>query len=137
MDNWTDWTDPASKTHLISHKTVKREGNVVVCDEEEVAGGFRVRHVDKYTFFPKEKVTEEIVEGPISGGFVLTLNETPRGTRLDWSFDVKPETLRFRIVGALRGNSIMQGIADEYCRQLAEYAEKREQTKSHRETVLA
>lgn len=128
VDNWTDWSDPKSKTHMLSHKTVKREGNVVTCLEEEIAGGYRVKHTDKYTFYPKEKVTEDIIEGPISGHWELTLKENPEGTMLDWRFDVKAETLRFKILGALRGKSIMQGIADEYCRQLAEYAETRQRS---------
>ncbi len=123
VDNWTQWADPSSKTHLLRHETVKRDGNVVVCLEEEMAGGYRVKHTDKYTFYPEDRVVEEIIEGPISGRFELTLKENPEGTMLDWTFDVKAETLKFRIIGALRGRSIMQGIADEYCRQLAEYAE--------------
>ncbi len=128
VDNWTEWADPKSKTHMLSHKTVKREGNVVTCLEEEIAGGYRVRHTDRYTFYPKDKVVEEIIEGPISGRWELTLKEGPEGTMMDWAFDVKPETLRFTILGALRGKSIMQGIADEYCRQLAEYAETQQRS---------
>ncbi len=128
VDNWTGWTDPSSKTHLIVHKTLKREGNVVVCLEEEMAGGYRVKHTDRYTFYPKDKVVEEIIEGAISGRWELTLKEHPEGTAIDWNFDVKAETLRFKLLGALRGKSIMQGIADEYCRQLGEYAERQEKT---------
>ena len=137
VDSWPGWTDPSSKTHLLSHKTLKREGNVVVCLEEEVAGGYRVKHTDRYTFYPKDKIVEEIIEGPISGNFVLTLKDEAGGTRLDWTFDVKPETLRFRIIGALRGNKIMQGIADEYCRQLAEYSETKEESGRRKEQILA
>jgi polyketide cyclase/dehydrase/lipid transport protein len=137
VDNWTDWTDPNSKTHLLSHKAVKREGNVVVCLEEEIAGGYKVKHTDRYTFYPKDKVVEEIIEGPISGSFELTLKENPEGTMLGWSFDVKAETLRFRILGALRGKSIMQGIAEEYCRQLAEYAETQQRSLVSRKPIPA
>ncbi len=122
---------------MLSHKTVKREGNVVVCDEEEIAGGYRVSHTDKYTFYPKDRVVEEIVEGPISGGWTLTLQPTTEGTRIDWTFDIKPETLRFKILGALKGRSIMQGIADEYCRQLAEYAEAQERASPRKELIPA
>ena len=39
---------------------------------------------------------------------------------LDRTFEVKPETIRFKIIGALEGREIIQGIADEYCRQLME-----------------
>ncbi len=123
VDSWTRWTDPSSKTHLIVHKTVKREGNVVVCLEEEMAGGYRVKHTDRYTFYPKDKVVEEIIEGPVSGRWEMTLKDHPEGTTIDWNFDIKPESLRFKIIAPFRGRSIMQGIADEYCRQLGEYAE--------------
>ncbi len=126
VDNWTKWTDPNSKTHLLVHKTVKREGNVVVCLEEEMAGGYRVKHTDRYTFYPKDKVVEEIVEGPVSGRWEMTLKDHPEGTTIDWNFDIKPESLRFKIIAPFRGKSIMQGIADEYCRQLGVYAEKQE-----------
>ena len=103
MDNWTDWADTKSKTYMLSHKTVKREGNVVTCLEEEIAGGYRVKHTDRYTFCPKDKVVEEIIEGPISGRWELTLKESPEGTMLDWAFDVKPETLRFKIIAPIKG----------------------------------
>ena len=137
VDNWPQWTDPTSKTHMLSHKTLKRERNVVVCLEEEVAGGYRVKHTDKYTFYPKEKLVEEIIEGPISGNVVITLKDEREGTRLAWALDIKPETLRFRLIGALRGKKIMQGIADEYCRQLAEYSEKREGSAIRNEQIPA
>ena len=137
VDNWPRWTDPASKTHMLSHKTLTREGNVVVCLEEEVAGGYRVKHTDRYTFYPKDKIVEEIIEGPVSGNFVLTLNDEEGGTRLDWTFDVRPENLRFRIIGALRGKKIMQGIVDEYCRQLAEYSETIEGSVIRKEQIPA
>ena len=87
VDNWTKWTDPFSKTHLLSQETLRRDGNVVVCLEEEIAGGYRVKHTDKYTFYSKDRVVEEIIEGPISGRFELTLREMRDGTMLDWTFD--------------------------------------------------
>jgi hypothetical protein len=73
-------------------------------------------------------VVEEIIEGPISGGWELILKEQAEGTILDWTFEVKVETLRFKIIGALKGRSIIQGVADEYCRQLAEYAEEQQKS---------
>jgi hypothetical protein len=137
VDNWTDWSDPKSKTHMLSHKTIKREGNIVTCIEEEIAGGYKVKHTDKYTFYPKDKVTEDIIEGPVSGHFELTLKDDPEGTMLDWAFDVKPETLRFKIIAPLRGKSIMQGIATEYCRQLAEYAEIQQRSMAAKKPIPA
>ena len=137
VDNWTDWADPESKTHMLSHKTVKREGNVVTCLEEEIAGGYRVKHTDRYTFYPKDKVVEEIIEGPISGRWELTLKENSEGTMMDWAFDIKPESLRFKIIAPIRGKSIMQGIADEYCRQLSEYAETQQRSILSRKPIPA
>jgi hypothetical protein len=123
MESWSNWGDKTRKTHLISHKIVSRDGNTVVCDEEEVAGGYRVKHRDRYTFYPKDKLEEEIIEGPVSGGFALTLTETPQGTRMDWRFRLQPKTLQFKLVGFFNGKNIVQGIADEYCKQLSDYAE--------------
>ena len=50
------------KTHLLSHNVISHEGNVTVCDEDEVAGGFKVQHRDRYTLYPKEKLVEEIIQ---------------------------------------------------------------------------
>lgn len=137
VESWPSWADVNSRIHMLSHKPVKREGNVVVCEEEEIAGGYRIKHVDKYTFYPKDKVVEEIVEGPMSGTWVLNLKEVVEGTRIDWSFDVKAETSRFKIVGLFKGRQVMQGVADEYCRQLAQYAEAEEMASRRKEQVLA
>ena len=131
VDNWHKWaSDTTSKTHMISHKIVQRESNnVLVCDEEEIVGGYRIKHRDRYTFYPKERITEEIIEGPISGIFDLRVIETSdRGTtKLIWDFDVKAKSLKFKIIGLFKGRSIVQGVANEYCRQLAEYAEVQQQ----------
>jgi carbon monoxide dehydrogenase subunit G len=112
---------------MLSHKTVQRESNnVVVCDEEEIVGGIKIKHRDRYTFHPKDRVTEEILEGPVSGMFDLRLTDTDEGTRIDWDFDVKAESLKFKIIGIFGGIRILQGVADEYCRQLAQFAESLE-----------
>ena len=42
---------------------------------------------------------------------------------MEWSFRLTPKTLRFKIVGFFNGRKIVQGIADEYCKQLSDYAE--------------
>jgi hypothetical protein len=130
VDNWHKWaSDKTSKTYMMSHKTVHRESNtVVVCDEEEVTGGYRIKHRDRYTFYPKERITEEIIKGPISGIFDLRLIEiSNQETKLIWDFDVKAESLKFKIIGLFKGRSIVQGVANEYCRQLAQYAEVQQQ----------
>lgn len=129
MDNWDKWaSDKSSDAYLIRHKTVKQETDgVVICDEEEVDAGYRIRHTDKYMFYPaKDRLTEEVLDGPIAGTtFDLRLTEIEGGqtTRIEWQFNVKPATLKFRLVGLLRGRSIVQKVAESYCRQLADYAE--------------
>lgn len=123
MESWSEWGDETRKTHMISHNIVSREGNIAVCDEDEVAGGFRAKHRDRYIFHPKDKLEEEIIEGPVRGGFSLTLTDTSEGTRLDWSFWLTPRTLGYKIIGFFNGRKIVQGIADEYCKQLSDYAE--------------
>jgi hypothetical protein len=115
---------------MISHKTVQRvSSNVVVCDEDEVVGGLRIQHRDRYTFYPKDRITEEIIEGPLSGMFDLRLSENKDGTTIKWDFDVKAESLKFKIIGLFSGTRMLQGVADEYCRQLAQYAESLEANK--------
>lgn len=132
VDNWHKWaSDASSKTHMISHKTVQRESNnIVVCDEDEIVGGLRIQHRDRYTFYPKNRVTEEILEGPLSGMFDLRLSENDNGTKIDWDFDVKAKSSKFKIIGIFSGTRILQAVADEYCRQLAQYAESLETKKS-------
>lgn len=126
VDNWDKWAfDKASNAYMISHKTVQRESsNVVVCDEEEVVAGYRIKHRDRYTFYPKERVTEEIIQGPIIGNFDLRLTEIDKvQTKLVWDFNVKAESLKFKIIGLVKGKSIVQAVANDYCRQLGQYAE--------------
>ncbi len=126
VDNWDKWAfDKTSNAYMISHTTVQREShNVVVCDEEEVVGGYRIKHRDRYTFYPKDRVTEEIIQGPISGYFDLRLTEIDKAqTKLVWDFNVKAESLKFKIIGLVKGKSIVQAVANDYCRQLGQYAE--------------
>jgi hypothetical protein len=124
MESWPKWGDETRKTHMISHKILSRDGNIAICEEDEVAGGFRAKHKDRYVFYPKDKLEEEIIEGPVSGGFSLKLTDVSEGgTRLDWSFWLSPKILKYKIVGLFNGKNVVQGICDEYCRQLAEYAE--------------
>jgi hypothetical protein len=64
----------------------------------------------------------------MSGTFDLRLIVTSDlGTKLIWDFDVKAESLKFKVIGLFRGRSIVQCVANEYCRQLAEYAEIQQQ----------
>ena len=130
VDNWDKWaSDKSSDAYLISHKTVKRESDsVVICDEEEVDAGYRINHTDKYTFYPEEhRLSEDVLDGPIAGTtFDLRLTEIEDGqttTRIEWQFNVKPTTLKFKLIGLFRGKTIVQKVAESYCRQLAEYAE--------------
>ena len=129
LEDWPRWADPQSKTHILSHKVLQREGNTALVDEEGIAGGYRIRHTDKYTFYPKHKLTEDVVKGPMSGSWTLTLQDTEDGTTINWSFDVKPETRMFWLLSLFRGRKILQGVCNEYCRQLSEYAEVVERTR--------
>jgi hypothetical protein len=130
VDNWDKWaSDKSSDAYLISHKTIKRESDsVVICDEEEVDAGYHIKHTDKYTFYAQEhRLTEDVLDGPIAGTtFDLRLTEIGNGqttTRIEWQFNVKPTTLKFKIVGLFRGKTIVQKVAESYCRQLVKYAE--------------
>ena len=139
VDNWDKWaSDKSSDAYLISHKTIKRESDsIVICDEEEIDAGYRIRHKDKYTFYPEEhRLTEDVLDGPIAGTtFDLRLSEIENRqiTRIEWRFDVKPTTVKFKLVGLFRGKTIVQKVAESYCRQLAKYAEtiQRQHKKDH------
>ncbi len=115
----------------------------MVCDEEEVDAGIKIKHRDRYTFFPKNRLTEEVLDGPITGStFDLRLiddnsnsgydnyhDDLKQTTKLVWDFTIKPTSLKLRIIGLLRGRSIVQRVADDYCRQLGQYAETLEKQK--------
>jgi len=123
LESYPRWGDSTRKTRMVSQRIVSREGNVVVCDVEEVVSGIRSKHRDRFTLYPKDRIEEEIIEGRLGGRFVLTLTETPQGTCIDWNFHVTSKSLTGRVLGLFGGKKLVQGGADEYCRQLAEYAE--------------
>jgi len=122
-DSWPKWGDSTGFYHMNSIKIVSREGNSVVCDEDEVANGRHVKHRDRITFYPKEKVQGDVIEGPDVGVWSASLTQTPKGTRIDLSMDMAPKTLLFKIGFRLNGKKVVQRIADEWCKQLSDYAE--------------
>jgi len=123
LESYPKWGDSTRKSRMVSQRIVSREGNVVVCDVEEVVSGIRSKHRDRFTLYPKDRIEEEVIEGRLGGRFVLTLTETTQGTRIDWNFHVTSKNLMGSILGLFVGRRMVQGAADEYCRQLAEYAE--------------
>jgi len=123
LESWPKWSDSTSKNHVISNKIVSREGNSVVCDTDEVANGLHVKHKSKMTFYPKEKITAEIIEGPDIGFWSWNITETPQGTRIDLSMDVEPKSLMFKIGFRINGKKALQAMADETNKQLSDYAE--------------
>ena len=123
LESWPKWSDSSSKVRVISNKIVSREGNSVVCDTDEIASRLHVKHRGRITFYPKEKVTEEVIEGPDIGFWTWNFTETPQGTRLDMSMDVEPKSLMFKIGFRINGKKTLQAMADEYNRRLSDYAE--------------
>ena len=86
----------------------------MLCHEEEIVGGYRIKHRDRYTFYPTERIAEEIIKGPISGGFDLRPTKiSDRETKLIWNLDVKAESLKFKIIGLLKGMSMVRGLATD------------------------
>jgi len=123
LESWPKWSDSTSKNRVISNKIVSREGNSVVCETEEVANGLRVKHKGRITFYPKEKATEEMTEGPDIGFWTWNFTETPQGTRIDLNMDVEPKSLMFKIGFRINGKKALQSMADEINKQLSDYAE--------------
>ena len=124
LENWPKWVDSTRKTRIISQKIVSREGNTVVLDVEEVVNGSHGKHSERVTFYPKEKIEGVFVTGPLRGSNSMSCTETPQGTRIDMSFDVAPSNIVYRILGFFMNfKKMLQGVTDEYCKQLSDYAE--------------
>ena len=123
LESWPKWSDGTSIYHINSIKIVSREGNSVVSDTDEVSNGLRVKHRDRITFYPKEKITGEILEGPDIGIWTWSFTETPQGARIDLNMDLEPKTLLFKIGFRINGKKVGQAMADEYNKQLSGYAE--------------
>ncbi len=103
VEGWPSWASPNTKNRVISHPIVSREGNVVVCDEYEQAGLIRTRHRDRYTLYPTERLEEEIIQGDVAGGIILTLKSTQEGTLVHVDADVLPRNMWARFLSALLG----------------------------------
>ena len=123
LESWPKWFDSTSKNYMNSIKIVSREGNSVVCDEDEVSNGLRVKHRDRMTFYPKEKITGEVLEGPDIGSWSWSFTETTQGTRIDLNMDMEPKTLMFKIGFRINGKKALQAFADNYNNRLSDYAE--------------
>jgi hypothetical protein len=124
VESYPKWADSTKKTRIVSVKIVSREGNSVVCDGDELLGGRHAKHRGRLTFYPKEKVEEEFMTGPIRGTMSLSCTETPQGTRIDMGFDVEPKSLGLKLYGFFANEKkMLEGIADEYCKQISDYAE--------------
>ena len=125
FESYPKWADSSKKTRMVSIKIVSREGNTVVCDCDELARGRHVKHRDKVTSYPKEGRQEsEFINGALRGTTSLSCTETPQGTRIDFGFDVEPNTLGLKMFGLFTSlQKLLQGITEEYCRQLSDYAE--------------
>ena len=55
---------------------------------------------------------------------VCDADETPQGTRIDMGFDVEPNSVGLKLYGLFANEKkMLEGIADEYCKQLSDYAE--------------
>ena len=124
FESYPKWADSTRKTRMISCKIVSREGNTVVCDVEEVVNGRHAKHRERDTFYPKEKIEGEFIDGPLRGTTSMSCTETPRGTRIDLSFDVVPRNIAYNILGLFMNfKKMLQGVTVEYCKQLSDYAE--------------
>jgi hypothetical protein len=124
FESYPKWADSTKKTRMVSCKIVSREGNTVVCDVDELVGGHHGKHRDKITLYPKDRCDSEFISGALRGTTSWSCTETPQGTRIDMSFDVEPNTLGAKMLGLFTSlQKMLQGIAEEYCKQLSEYAE--------------
>ena len=124
LESWPKWADSTRKTRMVTQKIVSREGNTIVLDVEEVVNGSHGKHRERVTFYPKEKIEGEFLTGPLRGSNSMSCTETSQGTRIDMSFDVVPSNVVYGIVGFFMNfKKMLQGVTDEYCKQLSDYAE--------------
>jgi hypothetical protein len=124
LESYPKWADSTRKTRIVSVKIVSREGNTVVCDVDELVGGHHAKHRGRLTFYPKEKWEEEFMTGGMRGSMFVSCAETPQGTRIDMGFDAEPNSIGFKLLGLFMSEKkMMEGIANEYCKQLSDYAE--------------
>jgi hypothetical protein len=62
--------------------------------------------------------------GALRGSGSMSCTETPQGTRIDMGFDVEPNSVGLKLYGLFANEKkMLEGIADEYCKQLSDYAE--------------
>ena len=102
----TDYSekDPSIAKHIRSRRVVKREGNVVYLEDEQLDPAVPNRR-SKITLYPPNKWIGQF-EGSIwQGTGTYTLAKHPEGTKLTIVFDMKsmqrdfsPDKLRIRVI---------------------------------------
>ena len=115
VENWPKWAPLNAKNRVISHTIVSRQDNVVICDEYEQAWLIKARHRDRYTLHPTERLDEEIIQGDLLGGIVITLRSIPEGTLVHVDVNLSTRKLWLRLLGYLLGS---ERILTEFWRDL-------------------
>lgn len=87
-------TDPSGvHPSLKSQKPLRKEGNSDVVEQEWEMNGQRVKMVMKFTASPPEKLTLDILEGPMTGTMVNTYSEVSNGTRVTTVCDMQSKMM--------------------------------------------
>jgi uncharacterized protein YndB with AHSA1/START domain len=98
VEHWPNLAPLTARDRVISHPVVSREGNVVVCDENEQAGLIKAKHRDRYTLHPMDGLEEVIIQGDFDGSINLTLSPQDGGTLVHVDADISPKKNWFKFL---------------------------------------
>jgi hypothetical protein len=123
MENWPNW-GVNEKNRVIQHAVIERKDNVIVCEEvEQTLGIFKTKHIDRYEILPKDRLEERIVEGDLSGGFLMTLSNHHDGIFVFVKTEIKPKKFLLRIIDVLFGDRILHQFWEDLLLQLSSYVQ--------------
>ena len=119
MERWPSWA-PNARNRVVYHHVMERNGNVVICKEnEQTAGFFKTKHLDRYILFPTERIEEIILEGDLSGGFEMTISAHRDGTFVYVKASIAPKNLFLKLVDYLFGRTLQHQFWEDFLGQLA------------------
>ncbi len=123
MENWPNWGID-ERNRVVYHAVLERKDNVIVCEEiEQTLGIFKTKHIDRYEMLPKDRLEEKILEGDLSGGFLMTLSDHHDGINVFVRTEIKPRKFPLRIIDILFGDKILHQFWEDLLHQLSSYVQ--------------
>jgi hypothetical protein len=123
MESWPNW-GINERNRVVYHTVLERENNVIVCEEiEQTLGIFKTKHIDRYEMLAKDRLEEKILEGDLSGGFLMTLSDHHDGIKVFVRTEIKPKKFLLRIIDILFGDRILHQFWEDLLQQLTSYVQ--------------